>query len=87
MWCEKQRKATTPIHHTKTATFVSEFAVEDLPLGRNAVFVPKIAVKELFLGRTLMMMKMMICLYTFCKTYLVQLFQEKVKHLIEVKTY
>ena len=36
---------------SKTATLVSEFAVEDLPLGRTAAMVPEIAVKDLPLGK------------------------------------
>ena len=31
----------------KTATLVSEFAVEDLPLGRTAALVPEFAEKDL----------------------------------------
>ena len=38
---------------SKTATYVSEFAMEDLPLGRIAALVPEFAVKDLSLGRTL----------------------------------
>ena len=38
---------------SKTPTLVSEFAVEDLPLGRTAALVPEIVVKDLPLGRTL----------------------------------
>ena len=40
----------------KSATYVPEFAMEDLPLGRIAALVPDFAVKDLPLGRTLMMM-------------------------------
>ena len=40
---------------SKTATFVPEFAMEDLPLGRIAVLVPEFAMKDLPLGRRLMM--------------------------------
>ena len=36
---------------SKTATLVPEFAVEDLPLGRDEVLVPEFAVKYLPLGR------------------------------------
>ena len=36
--------------HSKTATVVPEFAVEDMPLGRTAV--PEFAVKDLPLDRT-----------------------------------
>ena len=32
---------------SKTATLVTEFAVEDMPLGRTAALVPEIAVKDL----------------------------------------
>ena len=49
----KQREATAPIHPSKTATLVPEFAVEDLPLGRTAALVPEFAVKDLPLGWTL----------------------------------
>ena len=38
---------------SKTATLVSEFAVEDLPLDRITTLVPAFAVKDLPLGRTL----------------------------------
>ena len=38
---------------SKTATLVSEFAVEDLPLGRTAALVLEIAVKDVPLDRTL----------------------------------
>ena len=38
---------------SKTATLVSEFAVEDLPVGRTAALVPGFAVKNLPLDRTL----------------------------------
>ena len=38
---------------SKTANFVPEFAVEDLPLGRTAALVPEFAVKDLPFGRTL----------------------------------
>ena len=41
---------------SKTALWVSEFEVEDLPLGRTAALVPAFAVKDLHLGRILMMM-------------------------------
>ena len=43
---------------SKTATWVPEFAMEDLPLGRIAALVPEFAVKDLPLGRTQMMMMM-----------------------------
>ena len=37
----------------KTATFIPELPVEDLPLGRNAALVAEFALKDLPLGRTL----------------------------------
>ena len=45
---------------SKTATYVPEFAMEDLPLGRISALVPKFAVKDLPLGRILMMMRMLL---------------------------
>ena len=48
--CGKQRKATAPIYPSKTAAWVPEFAVEDLPLSRTAALVPEFAVKDLPLG-------------------------------------
>ena len=45
---------------SKTATEVSKFAMEDLPLGRISALLPEFAVKDLPLGRTLMMMMMMM---------------------------
>ena len=41
---------------SKTAIYVPEFAMEDLPLGRIADLVPEFAVKDLPSGRTLLMM-------------------------------
>ena len=41
---------------SKTETWVPEFAMEELPLGRIAALVPEFAVKDLPLGRRLMMM-------------------------------
>ena len=38
---------------SKTATLIPEFAMEDLPLGRNAALGPEFVVKDLPLGRTL----------------------------------
>ena len=35
---------------SKTVTWVPEFAMEDLPLGRIAVLVPEFAMKDLPLG-------------------------------------
>ena len=51
--CRKQREATVPIPPCKTAAWVPEFAVEDLPLNRTAALVPEFAVKDMPLGRTL----------------------------------
>ena len=45
---------------SKTAAWVPEFAVEDLPLSRIAALFPEFAVKDLPLGRILMMMMMMM---------------------------
>ena len=45
---------------SKTAAWVPEFAVEDLPLSRTAALVPEFAVKDLPLGRILMMMYLYI---------------------------
>ena len=41
---------------SRTAAWVPEFAVEDLPLSRTATLVPTFAVKDLPLGRILKMM-------------------------------
>ena len=38
---------------SKTATWVSEFTVENLPLSRTTAMVPEFAVKDLPFGRTL----------------------------------
>ena len=38
----------------KTASLVTKFAVEDLPLGRTAALVPEFAVEDLPFGRSLM---------------------------------
>ena len=40
---------------SKTAAWIPEFAVEDLPLSRTAVMVPEFKVKDLPLGRLLKM--------------------------------
>ena len=50
---ESNRKLPHLFIPSKTATFVSKFVVDDLPLGRNAAFVPEFAVKDLPLGITL----------------------------------
>ena len=42
---------------SKTATFVPEFAAEDMSLGRTAALVSVFAVKDLPLGRTLIIKK------------------------------
>ena len=56
-WGGKQREATAP---SKTATYVPEFATEDLSLGRIPDLMPEFAVKDLPLGRSLMMTTMMM---------------------------
>ena len=38
---------------SKTAAWVPEFAVKDLPLSRTAALIPEFAVKDLPLGKTL----------------------------------
>ena len=38
---------------SKTAAWIPEFAVEDLPFSRTAAFIPELAVKDLLLGRIL----------------------------------
>ena len=53
---ESNRKLSHLFIPSKTATYVPEFAMKDLPLGRIAALVPEFAVKDLPLGRTLMMM-------------------------------
>ena len=45
---------------SKTATYIPEFAMEDLPLGRIAALMPEFAVKDLPLSITLTMMMMMM---------------------------
>ena len=50
---ESNRKLQHLLIPSKTATFVPEFAVEDLLLDRTATLVPAFAVKDLLLGRTL----------------------------------
>ena len=53
---ESNGKLPHPFVPSKTAAWVPEFAVEDLPLSRSADLVPELAVKDLPLGRILMMM-------------------------------
>ena len=53
---ENKGKLPHLLIYSKTATWVPEFAMEDLPLGRIASLVPEFAVKDLPLGRTQMMM-------------------------------
>ena len=50
---ESNGKLPLLFNNSKTATFVLEFAVEDLPLGRTAALVPEFVVKNLPLSRTL----------------------------------
>ena len=58
--CGKQREAPHLFIPSKTATWVPEFAMEDVPVGRIAALVPEFAVKDLSLDRTLMMMMILI---------------------------
>ena len=53
---ESNRKLPHLFIPSKIATFVPEFVVEDLTLGRAAALVPEFALKILLLGRTLMIM-------------------------------
>ena len=55
---------------SKTATWVPEFAMEDLPLGRIAALVSEFAVKDLPLGRTLMIVQCQLQLMRSFKTAL-----------------
>ena len=55
---ESNGKLTKIFIPSKTSTLVSEFAVEDLPLGRTAALVPEFVVKDLPLGRKHLMMMM-----------------------------
>ena len=50
---ESSGKLTHLFVPSKTTAWVSEFAVEDLPLGRTAALVPEFLVKDLPLGRIL----------------------------------
>ena len=54
--------------HSKTATLVPAFAMEDLPLDRIAILAPEFAVKDLPFCRTLMMMIIIlpVALYDGC---------------------
>ena len=49
---ESNRKLQHLFIHSKTATSVPEFAVEDLPLDKTATLVPAFAVKDLPMGTT-----------------------------------
>ena len=51
---ESNRKLPHLSTPSKTAAWVPEFAVEDLPLGRTASLVPEFAVKYVPLGITLL---------------------------------
>ena len=51
---------------SKAATWIPEFAMEYLPLGRIAALVPEFAVKDLPFGRTLMMMILNAALLKIC---------------------
>ena len=50
---ESRGKLPHPFIRSRTATLISEFVVEDLPLDRTELLVPAFAVKNLPLGRTL----------------------------------
>ena len=52
--CDGERKGNLSYLFipSETVTFVPEFAMEDLSLGRIAALVPEFAVKDLPLGRT-----------------------------------
>ena len=50
---ESNRKLPHLFILNKTAAWVPEFAVEDLPLSRTAALIPEFAVKDLPLGRIL----------------------------------
>ena len=52
---ESNRKLLHLSIPSKTAAWVPEFVVEDLPLSRTAALVPECAVKDLPMGRVLMM--------------------------------
>ena len=58
MGCGKQGKLPHLSIPSKTAAWVPEFAVEDLPLSRIAALVREFAVKDLPMGRILMMIMM-----------------------------
>ena len=45
---------------SKTAAWVPEFAMEDLPLSKTEALVPEFAVKDLPLGRILMMVMIFV---------------------------
>ena len=50
---DEERNGKLPLLsiHSKTAAWVPEFAMVDLPLSRTAALVPEFAVKHLPLGR------------------------------------
>ena len=56
MECGKHGKLPHLSIPSKTTAWVSEFAVEDLPLSRTAALGPKFAVKDLPLVTILIMM-------------------------------
>ena len=60
---ENNRKLPHLFIPSKTATLVSQFAVEDSPLDRTSNLVPAFAVKDLPLGRTLMIIYIYIYIY------------------------
>ena len=50
---ERKGKLLHLFTHSKTATLVPKFVVEDMPLGRTAALVPEFTMKDLPLGKTL----------------------------------
>ena len=51
--CRSNLETTCIFILSKTAIFIPEIAMEDLPLGRTAALVPEFTVIDLPLGRTL----------------------------------
>ena len=63
-WCEESNGKLLHLSiPSKTAAWVPEFAVEDLPLSRTAALVPEFAVKDLPMDRILMMMIVYILIH------------------------
>ena len=66
---KKQWEATASIHPYYTTTVVSEFAVENLPLGRTEALEPKFAVKDLPFGRTHCLHAILLLYLHLCLNY------------------